>query len=200
MKQQIVAIHGGDTFADADYEKYLDFLRGIELDYEKLTADKSDWKRGLRKILGENYEILLPSMPNKFNARYDEWKLWFEKLFPFLRDDLILIGHSMGGAFLAKYLTENNFPKKIKALFLVAAVYDKDTDGNPLWTFTLPKSLKAPTDKVFVYHSSDDPVVPIGDMDLYKKQFPNAVTRVFQDRGHFNQEEFPEIVADIKTL
>ena len=198
MKKQILVIHGGDTYGD--YESYLKFLREWPLDFKRMTSNESDWKRELRTELGDGYEVVLPSMPNKFDARYEEWKIWFEKLFPFLRDEVILVGHSMGGAFLCKYLTENVFPKKVKALFLVASVYDKDTDGNPLWTFALPETLKVPTDKIFLYHSKDDPVVPISDLDLYQKQFPDAKVRIFEDRGHFNQENFPEIVEDIRKI
>ncbi|MBX4205517.1 MAG: alpha/beta hydrolase [Candidatus Doudnabacteria bacterium] len=200
MKKQIIVIGGGDTFADEDYEKYLQFLRDLELDYERLISDKSDWKRGLRRELGDKYEIMLPSMPNKFNARFAEWSLWFEKLFPFLHDQVVLVGHSLGGAFLAKYLTENGFPKEIQALFLVSAVFDADTDGNPLWSFALPEKLVAPANEIFIYHSKDDPVVPFSDMQKYQLQFPNASVRVFENRGHMNQEQFPEIVEDIRSL
>jgi predicted alpha/beta hydrolase family esterase len=200
MKKQILVVHGGDTFAEKDYQKYLEFLKEIELDYSKVISDKSGWKRGLRKFLGEEYDVILPSMPNKFNARYEEWKLWFEKFFVFLHDEVILIGHSMGGAFLCKYLTENRFPKKIKALFLVAAVYNKDTDGNPLHTFKLPEKLNVTTENIYIYHSKDDSVVPLSDAELYHKQFPSSLIKIFEARGHFNQEEFPEIIEDIKNL
>ncbi|HEX5430175.1 MAG TPA: alpha/beta fold hydrolase [Patescibacteria group bacterium] len=200
MKQQILVIHGGDTFADTDYDKYIQFLQDIELDYARLTSDKTDWKRNLRRDLGADYEVILPSMPNKFNARFTEWKLWFEKLFPFLRDDIILIGHSMGGAFLAKYLTENQFPKKIKALALVAAPADADSDGNSLHTFELPSQLNLPAGKIYLYYSTNDPIVDFDQHEKYSDQLPQALLRTFEDRGHFNQKQFPEIIEDIKNL
>ena len=64
----------------------------------------------------------MPSMPNKQNAAYDEWSIWFEKYFAYLKDDVILIGWSLGGMFLAKYLSDKPFPVKIKSLFLLAAL------------------------------------------------------------------------------
>ena len=131
MKKQVVVIHGGDTFET--YEEYLNFLRGYEIDIERYKSDKSDWKPWLRQGLGGGHEVILPIMPNKTNARFDEWKIWFEKFTPFLHDGAILIGHSLGGTFLAKYLSENRFPKKIKAVFLVGAVFSKDNDGFPYW-------------------------------------------------------------------
>ncbi len=68
-------------------------------------------------------------MPNKTNAQFEEWKIWFEKFIPFLNDGVILVGHSLGGVFLAKYLSENKFPKKIGGVFLVSAVYEKNQKG-----------------------------------------------------------------------
>lgn len=198
MKKQIVIIHGGDTFATQ--EEYLDFLRNYEIDIERYKIGKDDWKPWIRKMLPENYEIITPQMPNKTNARYEEWKLWFEKFIPFLNNGVILIGHSQGGIFLAKYLSENQFPKKIKAVMLVGAIYDKDCGGYPALSFSLPNTLNLQTDKIYLYHSKDDPVVPFSALEQYQKALPNAVVRVFEDRQHINQEEFPELLEDLLDL
>ena len=198
MKKQIVVIHGGDTFEN--YETYIDFLRGFEIDINRFNSEKTDWKPWLRKALGSEYEVLLPAMPNKTNAQYGEWKMWMDKLVPFLNDGVILIGHSLGGAFLVKYLSQGIFPKKIRGVFLVAAVYDKDTDGYPLASFALPLNLDLQTENIYLYHSKDDPVVPFSDLEEYKKVLPNAQAKVLNDRKHINQEEFPELVEDIKSL
>lgn len=198
MKKQVLIIHGGDTFET--YDKYLDFLRNHEIDFERSKTGKDDWKPGLRKSLGSSYEVITPSMPNKNNAQFSEWKLWFEKFIPFLHDGVVLVGHSMGGIFLAKYLSENQFPKKIKAVFLIGAVYDKDSENYPVVSFTLPDNLNLQTENTMIYHSKDDPVVPFSALEQYKKALPNAQARVFNNRGHLNQEEFPELVQDILNL
>jgi len=198
MKKQVVVIHGGDTFET--YEEYLNFLRGYEIDIERYKSDKRDWKPWLRQRLGSDYEVILPIMPNKTNARFDEWKIWFEKFIPFLHDNVLLIGHSLGGTFLAKYLSENRFEKYIKAVFLVGAVYDKDNEGYSVVSFTLPERLNLQTETICLYHSKDDPVVSFSALGQYKKALPKAETKVFEDRRHFNQEKFPELAQDILNL
>ena len=198
MKKQIVVISGGDTFET--YEEYLKFLRGYQIDIERYKSGKTDWKPWLRQKLGSDYEVILPVMPNRTNAQFSEWKLWFEKFIPFLNDEVILVGHSLGGTFLAKYLSENQFPKQIKAVFLVGAVYDKDSEGCPVSNFSLPKKLDLQTENTMIYHSIDDPVVPFSALEQYKKTLPYAHTRIFNNRGHFNQEEFLELVEDILNL
>ena len=49
-----------------------------------------------------------------------------------------------------------------------------------------------------MYHSKDDPVVPYFEFEKYKAQLPNAYMKSFEDRQHFNQDTFPEIVEDIR--
>ena len=200
MKKQVVVIHGGDTFET--YEKYLDFLRSFEIDSLDYFTHKS-WKSSLQEKLGAEFEVILPRMPNKINAKYLEWRIWFEKLVPLLNPEVILVGHSMGGIFLAKYLSENNFPKKILGTFLVSAPYDAETFEYTLVDFVLPADLKKFEEqggKIYLYHSTDDDVVPFDNLEKYKKQLPSATARVFEDRGHFNQEDFPELVQDILNI
>lgn len=200
MKKQVVLIHGGDTWET--YEQYLEYLKNREIDFEKHGLRKDDWQGNLGERLGDNYQVIRPEMPSKRNAKYLEWKIWFEKFFPFLNDEVILVGSSLGGTFLAKYLAENQFPKKIKAIFLVAACFD-DLPEEPLLDFNLPGNLKKIADqseKVILYHSKDDNVVPFPHLAKFQQALPKATVRIFEDRKHFNQEELPELIQDIKNL
>jgi predicted alpha/beta hydrolase family esterase len=195
MKKQVIIIHGGDSFAA--YEEFLDSLKNWEVSLESFLP-KCDWKSVLQSKLGEEYEILSPRMPNKQNAKYEEWKIWFERMTPFIQDGVILIGHSLGGLFLAKYLSENNFSKKIEALFLIAAPHSQTQD---ISSFALEADLQKVAEQcrnIHLYQSQDDAVVPENEAERYKKAWPEAQLHIFQDRGHFNQENFPEIVEEIK--
>jgi len=197
MKKQIVVIHGGDTFEK--YEEFLSFLKNFQID--PYSFKKKGWKDTLQDKLGEDFEVIAPNMPNKINAKYLEWKIWFEKYFQFLNEGVVFVGHSLGGTFLAKYLSENSFPKKIKALLLVAAPFDDEDSDESLNDFALPASLAKITeqvDKIYLFHSKDDPVVPFEQVNKYKKALPNSEIIAFTDRQHFNQERFPELVELLK--
>ena len=139
MKQQILVIHGGDTFDT--HKDYLSFLKNREISLDRLRL-KREWKDTLSEKLGENFDVLSPRMPNGTNARYKEWKIWFERVIPFIDKGVIFIGHSLGGIFLAKYLSENTFPVKIKATILAAAPFDDEESDESLSDFKLPPSLK----------------------------------------------------------
>ena len=132
---------------------------------------------------------------------YTEWKIYFEKIIDLLEDNLIILGHSLGGTFLAKYLSENKIGKKIKAIILVAAVFDEENES--LTNFKLPNSLDKfsnQSEKIVLIQSEDDEIVPFNTAKNYKNLLPKAEVIIFKDRGHFNQETFPEIVELIKNI
>ena len=199
MKRQIVVVHGGHVSTPA--ENILDYLKN-----KNVTADdfklRKGWKEWLNEVLGNEFEMFYPQMQNKLTSEYLEWKTWFEKLFPFLNDGVILVGHSLGAIFLVKYLSENDFPKKIRALFLVAAPFDND-EGKTMGSFTLGRDFSKLTNQVpeiFLYHSKDDPTVPFFDFEKYKEKLPQAKFFSFEDRGHFNTETFEELASQILAL
>lgn len=199
-KQQVLIIHGGTTFKT--HEDYIHFLESYDLALEKLTP-KKDWKDSLQAELGEGFEVFQPRMPNGSNAQYQEWKLWFNKILSLLDDNVILVGHSLGGIFLAKYLSEEFSSKKVKAIFLIAAPFDDTGITESLGSFTLVKSFdmfKKQTEKIFLYFSKDDAVAPFVHAKKYLENLPEATLRIFEDRGHFKQANFPELVQDIKNL
>lgn len=196
MIKQIIIIGGGDSFNT--YEEYVSSLENREVTLDKFRPRK-DWKTNLPQSLGEDYDVLAPKMPNSTNSRYTEWKIWFERMFAFLNNEVILIGHSLGAMFLIKYLSENTFPKQIKKLFLVSSPYG--VTESDLEEFKLPESFEQvfkQSKNIFIFHSKDDAVVPFSEFEEIKKKLPQASVHVFEDRGHFNQEEFPELVELIK--
>lgn len=197
--RQLVFIHGGESFAT--YKDYLDALRSW--DYDPAPQAFQKWRDTLAPELGDDWQVLMPSMPSKLNAKYLEWCIWFDKVVPHLKDGVVLVGHSLGGIFLAKYLEEGSFPISIRGTFLVAAPHSETEEGESLADFTLPERLDrfaAQAGKLFLYHSEDDPVVPFGELAKYQAQLPDATARIFTDRGHFLGPQFPELIADIKSL
>ena len=199
--QQILLVHGGDNWET--HEEYLAYLKNKQIDFEKHGLRVKGWQDNLADRLGTDYQIIRPEMPSKRNAKHIEWKIWFEKFISYLNDGVILIGGSLGALFLAKYLSENDFPKKIKAVFLLAGPAKDNLPEYRLLDFSLPESLEklsSQADKIFLYHSKDDNMVPFSDLEIYRKALPKATVRVLDGFGHFNLPELPVIIEDIKSL
>ncbi len=194
MNRQVVVIGGGTTYES--YDEYLDDLKNKTVTADKFKGRK-DWKDGLVNELGEGFEVFTPRMPNVTNAKYTEWKIWLERLVPFLNDGVILVGHSLGGIFLAKYLSENKFPVKIRSTILIAAPFDNENSEESLGDFMLPHELtilEQQGGQIYLVQSKDDPVVPFGDLGKYQMVLPNAKSIILDNLGHFKIESFPEIV------
>lgn len=197
--KQVIVIHGGTTFSD--YEKYLDYLRTKTIKIERLTYAPT-WKNGLQADLGDNYQVLLPSMPNTTNAQYSEWKLWFDRIAEIIDDNSILVGHSLGGMFLAKYLSENIFPKNVAATILIAAPFDDETIED-LTDFKLTRISDLFTKqagRVVFFNGVDDPVIPTIELEKYKAELPNAEFNITSAPDHFVRPQFPELIATIRSI
>ena len=203
MKKQIFFIHGGSAFSS--YEAYINQLKTTPVREPYYTEPKKRWRETLATEFGDSHDVLYPSMPNSHNARYEEWKIWFERYFEYLISDIILIGHSHGGLFLAKYLSENTPPINIVALYLIAAPFSGedlgDEDGGD-FVFDTSKleNIAKQCGKIYVFHSKDDPIVPVSHGTFYKKALSTAKYIEFEDRGHFLTEEFPELIENIRKL
>jgi predicted alpha/beta hydrolase family esterase len=201
MKRQVIFVGGGDS-----YSNYDDYVRALEnAPLRNLMGEKtSRWTDALREDLGDEYELYMVPMPNTDNARYSEWKIWFEKYFEYIHDDAILVGWSLGGMFLSKYLTEASTPFSMHALFLLAAPcgeYD-DGEGNDCGSFRFDKSnlgtIANKVKHITILHSKDDFVVPYEHAVGYKEALPEAELVTFEDKNHFLVEELPELVEMIK--
>lgn len=200
MKHQIIAIHGGTSFDT--HQQYISFLRTRELTKEKLRHC-DDWRSSLARSLGDSFDVLVPKMPNGTNAQYVEWCIWFERCIEFIEDDALLIGHSLGGIFLVKYLSEHVFSKRIKAVILVSAPYDQTLTVESLTDFSLSTSVDGFSRQVrelYILHSQDDPIVSIGEQDKYMRIFPHAHAVQIDHRGHFQQQQFPELIELIRSI
>lgn len=190
--KQVVIIHGGNSFNS--YDRYIEHLATSQLDYGRLKYQQK-WNPWIAQQL-PGVDVLLPTFPNSSNAVYVEWKLYFDKIIPFLGEDVQLVGHSLGAMFLAKYLHEHILPSRVRRVILIAGAYADEQSGD-LGTFKITQpvtSITATTDEVRLLHSTDDPVVPFAELAHFQADIPDAITHTFTDRQHFNQPTFPELL------
>lgn len=184
----IILIHGGMTFRTR--EDYLNYLRTREI-----VLDKVSWKKNL-----EFENMIMPRMPLADNAHYEDWKIHFERFFDFV-EEVVLVGVSLGGIFLAKYLSENKMPVKVKKVILVAPPYDDSLPGEDLCNGFELSSLAGLKDyDVTFFFSNDDDVVPVSEAGKFRKELPDAEF-VFLDgmNGHFQCERFKEIEEILRS-
>lgn len=198
MKKQILYVGGG--VPKENFESYHDFLRGLEFD--PYAERFLNWNKTLAENLWDEYEFIRAPIKESDYADYEAWKIMFEKVLPFIRENVIIIVSSLGGTFILKYIWENEFPIKIKKLFLLAAA-TSDTPDEKLWSFQFDlervyNKVDRWTEQIYLYHSREDAIVPFEQSLELKTYFPDAIFREFDDKGHFYLEErIPELEQDI---
>jgi len=200
MKKQVFYIHGASS-----YSNYDDFLKDLrEGTLRNPHGEKSAlWGSRIREFLPD-YELFTPEMPNSQNAKYEEWKIWFERHFEFLNDGVCLVGWSQGAYFLLKYLSENKLPFKASTLILVAppckpADFGGEDGGDFAFKIEKLPAVAEQVADIHIFHSKDDFVVPYEHAEILRAALPEATLHTFEDRNHFLQEDFPELIELIKN-
>lgn len=159
----------------------------------------------LRRVLGPDYEVVYPAMPNEADAPHDDWSRRIEKELAEMQDPVILVGHSIGSSTLLKFLAEIKLKKPVAGVFLTATPFW----GGDGWRYEGYEELELPEDlaarmpqevPVFLYHCLDDEVVPYEHLALYKKLLPHAKERQLGKGGHQLDDDLSPVAQDIKGL
>jgi len=196
--KQLFYIRGGMTFRDD--KDYIDFLKNRKLSIE----EKNRWhEKFLKENLIDYCKIIKPRMPLEDNAKYEDWKIHFERYLSLLENEIILIGSSLGGMFLAKYLSENIISKKIISLYLICPPFDGSNRKYIAGGFDLNSDLskiEKNCQNIKILFSEDDDIVPVSHAKKYEEKLKSAKVIIYKSKnGHFRIKEFPEIVEMIKN-
>ncbi|HEY5825186.1 MAG TPA: alpha/beta hydrolase [Cyclobacteriaceae bacterium] len=152
--------------------------------------------------LGDEFEIRHPLMPEPENPRYEAWKAKLDKELLALKGEVILIGHSLGGSVILKFLSEEKCSNTIAGLFLISTPYWKKKNWE-IDEYVLQKDFAknlTGLSHLFLYHSKEDQWVPFSHTQFYAKKLPNAVVRELQGQEHEFSYGLPQLIEDIKGL
>ncbi len=155
----------------------------------------------LKNELGDDFEILYPIIDDPEAPTYQMWKNLFKKEFKKSDQPTVLIGHSLGGSMLLKFISEEKPNLLISSLHLVAT---------PLWgkngwevdDFELKENFEVELKqikRIFLYQCKEDAIVPFNHLNFYKKAFPNSTVRVLKGTDHAFANGLYELADDIKT-
>ncbi len=139
-----------------------------------------------------------PEMPEPFRPDYENWKKVFEQFV--LDRDTTLIGHSCGGGFIVRWLSENDV--KVGKVILVAPwINPSSTDTAPgFFDFEIDEDLASKTQELHLFISSDDEQEELDTAEMIERKVRHVITHRFTDKGHFcvgfnlKDEQFPELI------
>ena len=155
----------------------------------------------LERALGGKYEVHFPRMPEEADPNVKSWKHKIAAELLRLPGKVLLVGHSVGGSILLRYLAEEEVKKPVAALFLLAVPsWDEDH-----WNFDdlkLPRNIDeklAFIPRIYLYHSRDDVVVPFAHLALHRARLPQATVRAVDGRGHQFGNDLTDVANDIRS-
>jgi len=156
-----------------------------------------------RQLILRDIHAVSIEPPFPFRPRYDEWKKEFERFE--LEPDTILVGHSCGGGFLIRYLSEHK-DIRVDKVALVAPWINPDeyevSDTADFFDFEIDPDFPDRTQGVSVFISSDDEPSVVKTVDILHAKVPNLDVHQYSDKGHFclenlGTQEFPELLAAV---
>ena len=165
-----ILIHG-----TPDREEYLD--------PQFPSPSNSHWFPWLQKeLLIKGYETQTPEMPVAYKPDYALWSAEFEKHEIGVKS--LLVGHSCGGGFLVRWLSEHKCP--VERVVLVAPWMDpgKSHCVPGFFEFTIDPELGSRCDLHVVYSNNDSEDVNCS-VGKILKSIPNCTTHLMPGLGHF---------------
>ncbi|MCG3417737.1 alpha/beta hydrolase [Oceanobacillus jordanicus] len=154
----------------------------------------------LKKECANTHNIIHPAMPSPLDPYYAEWKKEIRRTLDLVEGEVTLIGHSLGGSVLLKYLAEEvNIP--FNKLISIAAPFWGINKGWQRKDFILKSNISGEipyVPNIFFLHSKLDPIVPIEHMQRYLKHFPQAKFIELEGDAHLFMDGLPKLVEVLK--
>jgi uncharacterized protein len=157
------------------------------------SPSNSHWFPWLQKELSVRNEACEAfEYPKPYDPTYEAWLEVFNQ--HTIDEETILIGHSCGGGFILRYLTEHPDAKVYK-VFLIAPWLDPaHTFTENFFDFDIDPHITH-RNEIHVFVSSDDEEPVLESIAMIKEKIPDAHYHEYADKGHFNNQTFPELLA-----
>jgi hypothetical protein len=141
--------------------------------------------------------------PKPWQPRYELWKKELERFE--ITPETILVGHSCGGGFIVRWLSEN-VHKQVNKVVLVAPWLNPEnnprSDTADFFDFTIDPNLSTRTSGVTIFNSDSDEPTIHKSVQIIRDAVKDAKYKEFRNYGHFCLDdmktvEFPELLSEI---
>jgi predicted alpha/beta hydrolase family esterase len=165
------------------------------------SLSNSHWLPWLQKqLLIKDFAAITPEIPNAFEPEYMLWQKEFERYD--ITPGTLLVGHSCGGGFLVRWLSEHR-DQRVGKVVLVAPWLDPDRKRTTdFFEFELDENIVSRTAGLTIFCSDDDMDSVQGSVKTLKDKLQGISYREFQKYGHFTYsdmqtDKFPELLEEL---
>ena len=154
---------------------------------------EGNWFPWLKEILENGgCKVFIPRFPTPENQSLESWLRVFDSYLDYLNEDCIVVGHSLGCAFLLSVLEKSTV--KIKASFFVSGFlglldikeFDELNESFVTKNFDWEK-IRNNCGRFYVINSDDDPYVPLKEGRILADKLGTELV-VLAGAGHINKE------------
>jgi predicted alpha/beta hydrolase family esterase len=165
------------------------------------AASRSHWFPWLKRELeAQGIAAATPEVPDAWDPRYATWQAALE-LYD-LTPEMLLVGHSCGGGFLVRWLSEHRNARVGKVVLVAPWIDPGRAETTDFFDFVIDPGLAARTRGLVIFNSDND-VAPIQEsVRIIRATVAGARYREFHGYGHFcredlKTEEFPELLEEL---
>lgn len=169
-------------------------------DPEVPSASNFHWFPWLQKqLLVRDIAAQTPEIPNCWDPQYPIWQKEFERYD--ITPDTLLVGHSCGGGFIVRWLSEHK-DAKVGKVVLVAPSLGLDWEAGDFFDFEIDPNLAARTKGLIIFGSDNDRPALKEAIATFRNKIKNAHYREFSGYRHFTLEsmgtdKFPELLDEL---
>lgn len=140
-----------------------------------------------------------PEVPLAFEPLWDRWVKEVERYD--IGPKTILVGHSTGGGFWIRYLSEHKDLRVGKVVLVAPWIDVEQEDPNQFFKFEIDSDLAHRTGGLTVFHSDNDNGEMQTSLKKLQAELKNFKLKVFHEYGHFTSgsmktTEFPELLEE----
>lgn len=162
------------------------------------SSSNAHWLPWLQKrLMINNIKADTPEVPYPFNFDYSSWVREVERFE--INQDTTLVGHSMGGGFWLKYLSEHPEITLDKVILIAPWLNLSHEAKTDFFDFEIDPSIVGRTNNFIIFGSDNDSSEVQVSVNFAKEKLPNIVYREFHNYGHFcyldlKTDAFPELL------
>lgn len=146
-----------------------------------------------------------PEVPMSFRPNYKTWKKEFERFD--IGPETILVGHSCGGGFLVRWLSENKNIKVGKVVLVAPWINPEDnpaSETGDFFHFEIDPNIVTRVNGLVMFLSDDDEGTIQTTAKILKDKIAGLKVKDFQGYGHFTEgsmktTKFPELLEECLT-
>lgn len=153
-------------------------------------------------MINDIFTIAL-EIPTPWQPRYEIWKKELERFD--ITPETILVGHSCGGGFIVRWLSENKNRRVGKVVLVAPWLNPKNnprSDTADFFDFTIDPDLLSRTAGLTIFNSDDDESSIHMSVKIIREKIKDIAYQEFHNYGHFCYEdlktpEFPELLEEV---